>query len=382
MKLPLRMKPQLDVCRRLRHPVLPAADRIGFATGVCLFVVSVSLLAAEVVAVTQSLPTWNQILKQPSEWYGGDDARKAAASVTAYQTEVGGWPKNVDMTQPPETRPAVAESTIDNGATTTQIRFLARVVTAQVAPDAMVVAAVERGIDYLLSAQYENGGWPQFFPLRKGYYTHVTFNDNAMVNVLRLLHDVGRGEEPFAWIGANQRERARVAVQRGIACILRAQVVVDGRLTAWCAQHDEVTLAPAPARKFEPISLSGYESVELVEFLIDAAEPTPEVIRSVEAAVAWLDAVKLTGWRIERPMLEGIGKDRVLVRDPSAPPVWARFYEIGTNRPIFAGRSAVVHYDFAQVEPERRAGYAYYGNWGADLLESEYPRWKAALATR
>lgn len=314
------------------------------------------------------------------EWYGSDEAHGVATHVLEYQTDVGGWPKNIDMTQPPEAQPSDRESTIDNGATTTQIRLLARIAAAQELRDATIVSAVERGIDYLLEAQYANGGWPQFFPLRKGYYTHVTFNDNAMVNVLRLLHDVSRGDDAFAWIGTERRERAKAAVDRGIECILRAQITVDGQLTAWCAQHDEVTLAPAPARKFEPISLSGHESVELAEFLIEAAEPTEDVVRAVDAAVAWLDAVKLTGWRIDRPPLEGGGNDRILVRDASAPPIWARFYELGTNRPIFAGRSAVVRYDIAEIEPERRAGYSYYGTWAADLLETKYPKWKAALA--
>jgi len=36
-----------------------------------------------------------------------------------------------------------------------------------------------RGMKFILDAQYDNGGWPMFWPLRKGYYTHITFNDNA-----------------------------------------------------------------------------------------------------------------------------------------------------------------------------------------------------------
>lgn len=29
-----------------------------------------------------------------------------------------------------------------------------------------------------------------FWPLRKGYYTHITFNDNAIVNILVMLRDI------------------------------------------------------------------------------------------------------------------------------------------------------------------------------------------------
>src|SRR5690606_25691709 len=106
----------------------------------------------------------------------------------------GGWPKNRDMTLPPDaafladTKQDRRAPTIDNDATTTQIRFLAKVGTVQNNLPAREGAA--RGIDYLLAAQYENGGWPQYYPLAKGYYTHITYNDNAMVKVLELLREV------------------------------------------------------------------------------------------------------------------------------------------------------------------------------------------------
>ena len=59
---------------------------------------------------------------------------------------------------------------------------------------------------------------------------------------------------------------------------------------------------------------------------------------------------------------------------------WARFYEIGTNRPIYSGRDGIVRYDVSQIEAERRNGYAWLGNWPARLIEVEYPRWRARLS--
>ena len=44
--------------------------------------------------------------------------------------------------------------------------------------------------------------------------------------------------------------------------------MVNGRRTVWCAQHDETTLRPAGARTYEHASLSGYESVGIVRFLM------------------------------------------------------------------------------------------------------------------
>ncbi|HRE84262.1 MAG TPA: pectate lyase, partial [Opitutaceae bacterium] len=324
--------------------------------------------------------TWSQALRQPTTWYASDEAVKIGEAVLTYQTPSGGWPKNWEMSRPEDDsfrqlREAERAPTIDNGATTTQIRFLALVAEARAEP--RFTEAVARGIDYLFAAQYANGGWPQFFPLRTGYYTHITFNDNAMVNVLSLLRDVARGETPFTTLDASRRARASRAVERGIVCILRCQIETDGVKTVWCAQHDETTLAPAAARKFEPACLTGGESVGIVRFLMQQPNPSPEMIRSVQAAVAWFERVKLTGVRWDRVPAPGMpkGVDAVLVEDPKADPLWARFYEIGTNRPLFMGRDAVVRYSVAEIEHERRIGYAWYVTSPRTLLEREYPRW-------
>jgi PelA/Pel-15E family pectate lyase len=324
---------------------------------------------------------WNQISRQSAEWYAGDEARAIATSVVAYQTGHGGWPKNTDMTKPPPAEFLASQkleqpaATIDNGATTTQVRYLAQVLTAR--DDPALRAAFERGFDYLLAAQYPNGGWPQYFPLREGYYTHITYNDNAMVSVLAILRETARGQAPFAFVDEARRAKAVAAVAKGIGCILRTQVKQAGRLTAWCAQHDETTFAPAPARNFEPVSLSGSESVGLTRFLMGVEEPTPEIIAAVEGAVAWFQAVAIKGLRVETFTGTDGKRDRRAVADPAAPPLWARFYELGTNRAIFIGRDKVIRHDLNEIEQERRVGYSYLSDWPASLLAKDYPRWRA-----
>lgn len=338
-----------------------------------------ALLLLAPVALTGAV-RWADILKQTPEWYAGAEARAIAGNVVQYQTTEGGWPKNTDMTQPPSVEFLASNKTdqraptIDNGATTTQLRFLARVLAAS--DDSTLRASFERGFDYLLAAQYPNGGWPQYFPLRPGYYTHVTFNDDAMADVLEVLRDASRGKPPYAFVDVDRRARAAAAAAKGIECILRTQVRKDGKLTAWCAQHDENTLAPAAARNFEPASLSGRESVGLVSFLLSVEKPTPEIIAAVEGAVAWLRAVRIDGLRVEDFTGPDGKNDRRVVAAPAGSPLWARFYELGTNRPIYAGRDKVVHYDFNAIERERRTGYSYLGDWPAKLLERDYPRWR------
>jgi PelA/Pel-15E family pectate lyase len=280
-----------------------------------------------------------------------------------------------------EAAKADIDTTIDNGATTTQLRLLARVY-AEARADRFRTAFMS-GLDYLFAAQYPNGGWPQFYPLRTDYSRHITFNDNAMTNVMTLLRDVADGRAPVAFVDEARRARAKAAYDRGVAVILASQITVDGRPTAWCAQVDALTLEPRQARTYEHPSISGSESVGIVRFLMAIERPSPAVVAAIEAAVAWFRDVQLAGMRVVERADAGVpgGADRVVVRDPAAPPIWARFYEIGTNRPIFSGRDGIIRYSLAEIEVERRVNYSWLGPYAADLLAKDYPAWRARVGS-
>jgi PelA/Pel-15E family pectate lyase len=330
---------------------------------------------------------WDDINDQDAAWYATTEARTVADNVLYYQNPDRGWPKNIDMTS--RTAAAGGESMIDNDATTTQIDFLARVYMASGC--SAYGSAARAGIGYLLDAQYENGGWPQRYPDPVGYPAHITYNDNAMVHVLELLRDVASAAERFAFVETATAVQAGSAVEQGIGCILATQVVTDGNKTGWCAQHDEVSLAPAQARTYELPSLSGSEGAALLRFLMSIEQPSAEVRAAVEGAVAWFEAVKLTGIRVQRVVdaAQVSGEDRVVVQDPAAPPLWARFYELGTDRPIFSSRCEVPEcvddpffmrrYSLAEIENERRTGYAWYGNWPTQAL-ADYSAWRTRWA--
>jgi PelA/Pel-15E family pectate lyase len=328
---------------------------------------------------------WPDVLKRESAWYGSEDARRIADNVLLYQRDSGGWPKNIDMASvlSDDTKTALlkqkseVDSTIDNGATYTQLKYLARVYGAKA--DDRYKQAFINGVEYLLKAQYANGGWPQFFPLHHGYYTHITYNDDAMTGVLGLLRDIAKKKSPYGFVDDALRVRASTAVDRGVEVILKTQVVVDGKLTVWCAQHDEVTFKPAAARAFEPVSLSGLESVGIVRFLMKIEHPSQRVIDAIESAVAWFEKTRINGYRWqETPTANGF--DRELIRDANSGPLWSRFYEIGTNRPIFAGRDSVIRYDVSQIEAERRNGYRWYTDEPERLLKVDYAIWRAKLS--
>ena len=323
------------------------------------------------------LVSWDDVLKQPKLWYAVDEATRIANQVLMYQRENGGWEKNVDMaamlTQGERTKliaeKSLTDTTIDNGATTTQLQYLAKVITAKNIETHK--AGFFKGIDFLLAMQYENGGFPQYFPLKKDYSRHITYNDNAMINALKLLRDIAKKKEDYLFVDEDRRAKAEKAVEKAIPVLLKTQVVVNGKKTVWGAQHDDVTFKPAAARTFEPISLTAGESVGIVKFLMLDGSPSPEVINAIESAVKWFEANKLTGIRWERR-----NGENVVVKDKNASPIWARFYQIETMKPIFIGRDSVIKFDVTQIEAERRNGYAWYVDGALDLLEKDYPKWK------
>jgi PelA/Pel-15E family pectate lyase len=345
-------------------------------------VINIFMGQAAVSTATAPVKRGNALRQKP-EWYGSDEGVRIADNLLLYQRETGGWPKNIDMarvlTEGDKTalvkQKREVDSTIDNGSTYTQLAFLARVYTAKKLLRHQ--EAFFKGLDYLLKAQYDNGGWPQYYPVRPGYYAHITYNDDAMIGVMRLLRDIAEKRHAYLFVDADRRGKADQAVRKGIECILKTQVVVQGKRTVWCAQHDEVTLAPAPARKFEPVSLSGYESVGIVRFLMGIEHPNEQVKEAIESAVAWFDKSKINGIRwVEKPDAAKLhGFDRVVVTDTNAGPLWSRFYEIGTNRPIFIGRDSIIRYNVAEIEDERRNGYKWYVDEPAQLLNKDYPAW-------
>lgn len=311
-------------------------------------------------------------------------SHEIADTLLLYQRANGGWPKNFEWEdelndkQKKEllSQKQKTDTTIDNGGTFREVRHLSQAYLKF--KDQRYRKAALKGIAFLLEAQYDNGGWPQYYPVAKGYSRHITFNDNAMVGAMSLFRDIVQGEPEYGFVDDTMRQQAAQAIDKGIDCILTCQIVVNGKKTAWCAQHDEKTLEPRMARSYELASLSGAESVKIVRFLMAIENPTSEVIEAIEAAVAWFDQVKIVGKRIQRiqDASKPGGRDRIVVQDPSAPTLWARFYEIRTNRPFFCSRDGIPKYRLSEISHERRNGYSWMGGYADSLLNKDYPAWQ------
>jgi len=332
------------------------------------------------------------LLDKPGEWYTGAEAKKIADIMLSFQTPAGGWSKNLDMTSharraaesfagnnlaPVPSGPGDLDTprdpqwhyvgTIDNDATTTEIQFLARMVLAD--PGATKYReAILRGVDYLLASQYPNGGWPQIWPLEGGYHDAVTFNDGAITETLEVLQDVADGKGGFAFVSQAVRRRAADSVTRGIAIIVKTQI--SG--AAWAQQYDALNLKPVAARNYEPIAVSGGESSALALFLMRQPKPTASVINAVYIAVDWFRKTAVYGFAFEK------GDDgRKLRAAPGAGPIWARYYEIGSNRPIFGDRDKSIHDDVNEISLERRNGYSWYNGAPTAALD-RFAEWSAA----
>ena len=336
--------------------------------------------------------TWKNVATQmPDAWYASSEAKAVAEQVIFCQQDIGGWAKNKpyhhpltkkDSVEITRLRPGVG-ATIDNGATITEMRFLALVYASH--KDERYKTSFMKGLHYLVRAQYPNGGWPQFYPLRKGasvdYAAHITYNDDAMVNVMKLLRDVHEDNPVFKSLAITTelKEKAKQAFDKGIDCILRSQIKVNGKPAVWCAQHDEVTLAPANARAYELASFSGSESAGITLLLMDIKNPSPLVTEAIKGAVQWFEANQLKGIRVKKVKGADGRENTVVVNDPEAPAIWARFYDLKTGRPFFCDRDGVKKYSLAEIGPERRNGYSWYTNNPAQVLK-RIERWNKMVS--
>lgn len=325
------------------------------------------------------------ILNKDDSAYDSDTAKLVADNIVEFQNADGGWMKldtNIDMTKSIKKNTHLLKSTIDNNATFTELEYLAKVYTKT--KDKKYAESFIKGLNYLIDGQYDNGGWAQYFPDAPGYFKNITINDNAMVNILDLFMDIlYKNDKNCSFVTDEYpQELAKLSgsFDKGVKCLLDLQVVVNGEKTAWASQYDKDTLKPAFGRAFELPSITSMESVTVVDFLMKIHNPSKEIIDAIQAAVTWMDKVKIEGKKVVSvsDYSREFGADKFLVDDPTSV-MWARFYEIGTNKPIFSGRDSVKKYNMADISYERRNKYSWYNSEPQKLIEIRYQAWLKAM---
>jgi PelA/Pel-15E family pectate lyase len=241
-----------------------------------------------------------------------DGALAAARALVRGQLESGGWDYRIEFdpvlrknwNYRLEPSPGARNvSTYDDDNTQAALRLLLHVNRER--PDKEIRAALDYGLEALLKSQYPNGAWPQRFPPEKtGYYAYYTFNDNTIADLVRTMSE--------AWEELRD-PRYLAAVKRAGDFMIQAQRPEPQ--AGWAQQYD-LQMRPAWARKFEPPSVSSGESAGVIRSLMDIYLLTGEekYLKPIPAALRWLERSKI---RPER---------------------WARFYELGTNRPLYFNR--------------------------------------------
>ncbi|MEX0843939.1 MAG: pectate lyase [Balneolaceae bacterium] len=314
-----------------------------------------------------------------------NDYKGIADNLVQFQNEDGGWPKNidwladVDMDSLKKTLSDFdAQSTFDNDNTHPQVDFLAKMYVKTRKDNYR--KSTEKGLQYILDTQHESGGW------RGWDMDAITFNDNIMVGIMDVLLDIKYEQPYYDWLEPMTRDELMNAFERALDVTLRCQIETNGQRKAWAQQHDHETLEPVQGRSYEHPGVVTRESVPIVEFLMRIENPDERIIEAVESAVAWFKESGLENIRVDTIQIspdtypgQNLDIDREVVVDFSAKTIWARYYEIEDNTPFFSTREGQKVYSMAEVNPERRGGYEWYGYWPEELIKQDYSVWKQWL---
>ena len=258
--------------------------------------------------------------------------------------------------------------TIDNNATIQEMRLLA-VRYKETTNNNYKVAfktSFNKAVNFLLTMQRSKGGLPQVWPKRGNYSDQITLNDNAMIRAMVTMMDIANKTSPFDSDIIDDATRAKMqgAMDKAIDYLLKAQIVNNGNLTVWCAQHDTNSLAPVGARAYELPSKSGNESMGVVWFLMNWPKQTEAIQNAVKGAIAWYKKNRLK----DKAFSKTAG-----VVDKSGSSLWFRFYEVNSDDYFFCDRDgeSTKTQDFMKISEERRTGYQWAGDYGSAILSTE-----------
>lgn len=269
-------------------------------------------------------------------------ARGAGRALVWGQRQEGGWDHRVDVShlapdsEKPERRKG--NGAFDDNITQGAIDFLMDLDAALDEP--WLDDGVRLGLEFLQKSQFPCGAWPQWYPLRGGYHDGYTFNDNAINDCIRVLcdahHRYGRAEY-------------LAAAKRGGDFIIASQLAAPQ--SGWAQQYGH-DLRPAWARAFEPPAACSAVTARNIRTLVDLHAYTRDAkyLEPIPAALGWLDRSKL--------------KDGL----------WARLYEVGTDKPIYGDRDGKVHYTLDEISEERRSGYSWQGEYGVARAKASFER--------
>ena len=259
--------------------------------------------------------------------------------------------------------------TIDNNATIQEMRLLAvrYKETTNSNYKSTFKSSFNKAVNFILTMQRSKGGLPQVWPKRGNYSDQITLNDNAMIRAMVTMMDIANKTSPFDSdiIDDATRSKMSIALDKAIDFLLKSQIVNDGKLTVWCAQHDTNSYSPVGARAYELPSKSGSESAGAIWFLMNWPNQTTEIQNAIKGAIAWYKKTRVTGLYFNKKA--GVFEQR----DGNV--LWYRFYEVNNDNYFFCDRDgeSTKTQDFTKISEERRTGYQWAGDYGTALLSTE-----------
>lgn len=293
-------------------------------------------------AQTYTSKTWASLCKgeMGTEWYGSDEAKSVADTLIGVQKTNGGWMKNYqyhiltanELATYKSTSSRNEHSCFDNGSTTQEMRFLARVYKQT--KEERYLNALKKALNLIFeSGQGLKGGWAQYWPLSSDVYSYqnyITFNDDLMTNIMKLLMEVYQNQGDFADLfDDDTKAKCKTQFDNAIQCVINCQVDDNGTKAGWCAQHDPDDFLPTEGRPHELPSISGYESASLLSFLMTIPNPSEQLQQSITSAVEWFKNHKYMENAAIADYTNANGESDRHIIDKQGSNVWGRFIQVG-----------------------------------------------------
>ena len=263
-----------------------------------------SFYAAVPVMKTESVPSYETSSKGYGMRYDAllegtlDVTTSVADLIVALQNEDGGFqvlPDNYEMSQKETGLGSMKDvSSVYNGATTAELKYLAKYITANKPEDSKYQDAFVKGIKYLLTTQCDNGGWSMNPGSGSGFNANIEVGNKAMTEVLTLLSDIAilnNQDYVFARKAMNVDE-IKSAVEKGNDFIVKSQISNNNKKSGWATQYDKsgnVTMG----HTYERESVSSYTTKDVIDYLMTIHNPSQDIKDAVESAYSWLKDVKI-----------------------------------------------------------------------------------------
>lgn len=263
-----------------------------------------SFYAAVPVMKTESVPSYETSSKGYGMRYDAllegtlDVTTSVADLIVALQNEDGGFqvlPDNYKMSQKETGLGSMKDvSSVYNGATTAELKYLAKYITANKPEDSKYQDAFVKGIKYLLTTQRDNGGWSMNPGSESGFNANIEVGNKAMTEVLTLLSDIAilnNQDYVFARKAMNVDE-IKSAVEKGNDFIVKSQISNNNKKSGWATQYDKsgnVTMG----HTYERESVSSYTTKDVIDYLMTIHNPSQDIKDAVESAYSWLKDVKI-----------------------------------------------------------------------------------------